>query len=90
MGVASTDVKSASIRRTGIFNREFCKGNHSTSQSILDVSYIGYYCLFDMGTLITLIHSKSAYCISYLTAHMHNYRLDSLKYEVSFMESDFM
>jgi len=29
------------------------------------------------------------YCYN-LTAHVHNYSVDSLKYEVSFMESDFI
>jgi len=74
----------------GIFDRELCKGNHSTSQSILDMPYIGFLSLFEMWTLIVFIHSKSTCCIvSYnLTAHAHNYSLDSLKYEVSFMESD--
>jgi len=74
----------------GIFDREFCKGNHSTSQSILDMPYIGFLSLFEMGTLVIFHHSKSTCCIvSYnLTAHVHNCSLDSLKYEVSFMESD--
>jgi len=76
----------------GIFGREFCKGNHSTSQSILDMPYIGFLSLFETGTSIIFIHSKSTCCIvSYnLTVHVHNYSLDSLKYEVSFMELDFI
>jgi len=65
----------------GIFYREFCKGNHSTIQSILDMSYIGFLSLFEMGTLVTFINSKSTCCIvSYnLAARVHNYSLDSLK-----------
>lgn len=56
------------------------------------MSYIGFLSLFAMVTLITFIHSKSTCCIvSYnLAAHVHQYSLDSLKYEVSFMESDFI
>ena len=92
MGVASTELETASIIWTGIFYREFCKGNHSTNQSILGMSYIGFLSLFEMETLITFILSESSCCIvSYnLATHVHNYSLDSLKYEVSFMESDFI
>ena len=75
MGVASIDIMTASIR-TGIFDREFSEGNHGTSQSMWDMCYIGFLSLFDTGTLITLIHSKSTCClVSYnLTAHVHNHR----------------
>jgi len=54
--------------------------------------YVEFLSLFEMGTLILFIHSESTCCIvSYnLAAHVHNYSLDSLEYEVSFMESDFI